>query len=314
MVVQWMGLLAGLLVLTGGADLLVRGGAALAIRLGLSPLVVGLTVVAFGTSAPELLVSVQSVFNGHGDIAVGNVVGSNIFNIAAILGLAAIVCPLRIESALLRLDIPVMIATTLGLSALLLFCSVPQWAGGLMVLLLAAYTAHIVRMARRQHNAAVEREFEQAVPHAPARLWLDLLFVAGGLAMLGGGSKLLIDCSIGIARAWGVGEAIIGLTIVAAGTSLPELATSVVAALRKQPDMSVGNIVGSNLFNLLGILGVSAALRPLEAPGIGRLDVGAMALSALILLPLAWTGRRIDRLEGAFLLVLYIAYVALRWP
>ncbi len=314
MSVYWVGLLAGLLILSGGAEFLVRGGAALAIRLGLSPLAVGLTVVAFGTSAPELLVSVQSVMEEYGDIAVGNVVGSNIFNIAAILGLAAVICPLRIQSTLIRFDIPVMIAVTLALSAALLFFCVPQWGGVLLILLLGAYTWFIIRMARREQNDAVGLEFQQAVPGSPKRLWADLVLVALGLAMLGGGAKLFVDCSVGIARSWGISEAVIGLTLVSAGTSLPELATSVVAALRRQPDMAVGNIVGSNIFNLLGIFGVSAALRPLNAPGIGLTDLGVMTVCALVLLPVAWSGQRISRMEGVFLLSLYVAYVWLRWP
>jgi len=314
MVVQllWLGL--GLALLTAGAEGLVRGGASLARRLGLTPLVIGLTVVAFGTSAPEMVVSVGGAINGHGDIAVGNVVGSNIFNIGVILGLAALISPLRIKLSLIKLDAPLMIAVSLLATWLIASGTIPRPGGAVLLTLLVGYTVFSIYMARREAAAEVRAEFESGVPRSTATWWLDLLFVLGGLGLLVLGSTWMVGSATAIARTLGAGEAVIGLTIVAAGTSMPELATSVVAAFRRQADIAVGNIVGSNLFNLLGILGLAATVRPLSAPGISRLDLAVMMAYAVALLPLIWTGQKLQRGEGAVLLAGYLVYLWALWP
>ena len=309
MITQLFLLFAGLVVLTLGADFLVRGSASLALRLGLPPLVIGLTIVAFGTSAPELVVSIGAILQGQGDISVGNVVGSNIFNIAVILGLAAAICPIPVNAAIIRSDAPFMLGVTLVATAILWTGHMPPLAGGVFVALLVAYTLFNVRLASRE-----EGDFADGVPSLSASRWIDLGFVIGGLLLLVLGSRLFVDSAIEIARTLGVGEAIIGLTIVAAGTSMPELATSVVAALRRQPDIAVGNVIGSNTFNLLGILGVTALVRPIEAPGIRPGDLLAMVAFAIMLLPLLATGRKLQRGEGLLLLAGYGLYLWYRWP
>ncbi|GIX33221.1 MAG: sodium:calcium antiporter [Lysobacterales bacterium] len=304
-----------LAVLVAGAESVVRGASALALRLGLSRLAIGLTVVAFGTSAPELVVSLKAALDGAGDIAVGNVIGSNIFNIAVILGLAALICPIPVHEQVVRLDAPIAFAVALLLLPLLGDGVITRSEGVLLLLGLIAYTALNLVLARRRMRAGL-----QDWPDAPfaggatRRLWRELLLIAAGLGLLVVGAGLLVSHAASLARALGVQEAVIGLTIVAAGTSLPELATSLVAAWRRQADIAVGNVVGSNVFNVLGILGASSALRPITSAGIGSLDLLAMSLLSLLLLPLLYTGRTLHRLEGLLLLVLYGGYLAWRWP
>jgi len=307
-------LLLGLALLTAGAEVLVRGAASLARRLGLTPLVIGLTIVAFGTSAPELVVSVTGALKGYGDVAMGNVVGSNIFNLCVILGVTALICPVDIKVGLIRLDVPLMIGASMLAAWLGSRGNLTRPGGAVLILLLAAYTAFSVLLARKQAETDVGREFEEGVPGTSRSPWADLGLVLGGLACLVAGSHLLVRSSVAAARLWGVSDAVIGLTIVAAGTSLPELATSVVAALRRQPDIAVGNVVGSNLFNILGILGVASTVRPLAAPGIRPLDLGVMVGTSVAVLPLLWTGRRLQRWEGALLLAAYAAYLWALWP
>jgi cation:H+ antiporter len=309
----WIALSLALLFF--GAEWLVRGSSGLALRLGLTPLVIGLTVVAYGTSMPELVVSTRAALDGAGDIAVGNVVGSNIFNIGIILGLSALVLPLRVKMQLLRLDAPIMI----GVSVLLLFvladARVSRWEAALFVAGILVYTVFNLRLARRERSEEVRAEFADAVADAPrGKLWLDLVLIAGGLAVLVIGSRLLVSNSIGLARLIGISEAVIGLTIVAAGTSMPELATSIIAAWRREPDIALGNVIGSNIYNILAILGVSGLLAPLHAPGIRTLDLWVMLAMAVVLLPLIWTRLAVARWEGALLVAGYCAYVYVLWP
>ncbi len=310
-----MGLLiAGLFLLTLGAEGLVRGSASLALRAGITPLVVGLTVVAFGTSSPELVVSTKAAYAGQGGIALGNVVGSNIFNIAVILGLSALVRPLRVNSQLIRFDMPVMIAVSLIACLLARDQHFSRWEGLLLVAGVILYTLVVIRMARRERNRAVQEEFAEGTPHASRSVWLDLGMALGGLALLAGGAQLFVQGAVELARAWGVSEAVIGLTIVSAGTSMPELATSMVAAFRKQEDIAIGNIVGSNIFNVLAILGVSSLLKPFTPGGVTALDFSFMLATALVLVPLMRSRMRMNRLEGALLLAVYGLYLAMRWP
>ena len=298
-------LVAGLVVLTVGAEGLVRGGAGLALRLGITPMAVGLTVVAFGTSSPELVVSVSTALEGRGDLALGNVVGSNIFNIALILGVAALVRPAAVRSQTVRLDMPIVIASAVLLVAFLADGRLGPLDGAVLLAGALAYTAFTLGQARRAGPGA---QAEALPTDGPA--WRDALFVGGGLAMLVAGSRMLVVGAVSIAEQAGLSEAVIGLTILAAGTSLPELATSVVAAVRGQSDIAIGNVVGSNIFNVLAILGASALVRPLEPGGVGAVDLAVMVALSVALVPLLWTGFRLDRLEGALLLLAYSSYTA----
>ena len=305
---------AALVLLFFGAEWLVRGSASLALRLGLTPLIIGLTVVAYGTGMPELVVSTKAALQGQGDLAVGNVIGSNIFNIGIILGLSALVSPLRVKMQLIRLDAPIMIGASIVLLVLFSDSHLTRFEAALFLLGILVYTVFSVRLARKEVNAEVKAEFAAAVPPQRGKLGLDLLLIVGGLAVLVIGSRLLVDNSISLAKLLGVSEAVIGLTIVAAGTSMPELATSIIAAWRKQPDIAIGNVVGSNIYNILAILGVSGLLAPLHAPGIQMLDLYVMLGTAVVLLPLMWSRFVLTRWEGALLVATYCGYVYLLWP
>lgn len=308
-------LLLGLVLLYFGGEGLVKGSSSLALRLGMTPLVAGLTVVAFGTSSPELVVSLKAALDGQGAIAMGNVVGSNIFNIGFILGLTALVFPLKVQNQIIRFDVPILVFLTLSCLAVLWNFSVSRLEGGLLFVTLIVYVALSVWMARHVATSQdVQAEYEGAVPRISGPVWKDLLSLVGGLALLVLGSRLFVDSAVAIARTLGVSEAVIGLTIVAGGTSLPELSASIVAALRREPDIALGNIVGSNIFNLLGILGVSSLVVPLTGPGLSHFDLLAMCAFTLVLLPIAWTGFRIVRWEGALLLAGYGAYLWKLWP
>ncbi len=299
----------GLTLLYFGAEYLVRGSSSLALRLGLSPLVVGLTVVAFGTSSPELVVSLKAAYAGQGDISVGNVVGSNICNIGLILGLCALIVPIKVASQIIRLDTPIMLGVT-GLGVAMLYDGrVSRPEGVLLFLLLLAYITFSVWQAKRQPADALGEEFTGAIGISKRGVAVDLVLIAGGLLLLIFGARFLVDAAVTIARTLGWSESLIGLTIVALGTSLPELATSLVAALKKEADIAVGNIIGSNIFNLLGILGVTAMVTPLSTGGIGWADLGVMAAFAVLLWPFCTTGHRLSRPEGAVFLLGYVAYL-----
>lgn len=295
--------LASLVALYFGADFLVKGSSSLAVRFGISPLVVGLTVVAFGTSAPELLVSVQSALVGNSGIAVGNVMGSNIFNVCAILGISAMIYPLRVNPRLVRFDMPVMLVATLLFVLIFHDGSFGRWAGILFFVGICAYMIYCVYKAKRGEVTEGEEEIKVT------KSWiLDVVFVIIGLGLLVWGSDLLVNNAVSIAKALGWSEAVIGLTIVAAGTSMPELATSVVAAMKKRTDIAIGNVVGSNIFNLLAVLGLTATITPVETNQINWLDMGVMFGSSLILLPFMRTGFKIGRGEGVVLFIIYVAY------
>jgi cation:H+ antiporter len=288
----------------------VRGSAALAARLGVTPLVIGLTVVAFGTSMPELVVSARSALEGSAALAAGNVVGSNIGNIALILGICAVIRPLGVQARIIRIDLPLLLGVSVLLLLLLGDDRLGRLEGGLLLAGLVGYTIFSLRAAPRE-SAAVQAEFAAGAPAAPRNVILNLAFIAGGLLLLVIGARLLVEGATFIARGAGVREAVIGLTVVAVGTSLPELATSVLASTRGEGDIAIGNVVGSNLFNILGILGVAALVRPLVGTGMSVLDLGVMMGATVVLLPLAWTGFRIGRLEGILLLTGYATYLAL---
>ena len=293
----------GVLLLYGGAEGLVRGSASVANRLGLTPLVIGLTVVAFGTSAPELVVSVGAALAGNGPIAVGNAVGSNISNVALILGLSALISPPRIHAQIVRLDIPVVVGVSLLMVFLLRDGQLARPEGLLLLAGLATYTVFSVRSAGSESSDGGEGAAAQWSVAA------DVAWVIGGLGLLIVGARMLVSGAMTVATALGLSQKVIGLTVVAVGTSLPELATSVLAASRRQGDIAVGNIVGSNIFNILGILGAASVVRPLRESGMSVIDLGVMVGFAMALLPLMRSGYRLSRWEGVGLLLGYGAYL-----
>ena len=304
----------GIVLLIVGAELLVRGASWLASAVGISPLVIGLTVVAFGTSSPELAVSLQSAISGQSDIALGNVVGSNIFNVLFILGLTALIVPLIVPKQLVRSDTPVMIGASLLLPVLALDGEIGRLDGVLLFAGVVAYTFRAIRQGRREHGLKKEdRATEsESVRKRRGRQWIvQIALVILGLIALVIGSRWLVEGAIVIAHNLGVSELVIGLTVVAAGTSLPEVATSIVAALRGERDIAVGNVVGSNIFNILAILGIAGIVAPdgiRVSPAALRFDIPVMIAVAVACLPIFFTGTVISRGEGALFLGYYIAY------
>lgn len=303
-------LVGGLVLLVAGGEVLVRGAAALARTFGMSPLVVGLTVVAFGTSAPELAISVDATLSGAPGIAVGNVVGSNIANILLVLGLAALVLPLAVRSRLVRADIPVMVVISVLLLVVALDGTIDRLNGAILLVVLIGYVTLTVIITRRQPVPRSRRSPESGGPGHPA---VQVIFVALGVGMLVPGARLLVEGATEVASALGVSDLIVGLTAVALGTSLPELATSVVAVIRGERDMAVGNIVGSNVFNIGAVLGIAAIVAPEGIPvasAVVWFDLPVMLAVALVLLPVAFTALAVARWEGALFIGLYAAYVA----
>ena len=308
-------LIAGLILLVIGAEALVRGASKVAAAVGIPPLVIGLTVVAFGTSSPEMTVSVVSSLSGNVDIAIGNVVGSNIFNVLFILGSCALIVPLVVNQQLIKLDVPIMIGISLLTLALGWNGNISKIEGGLLFAGIVGYTAFLIRQSQREKSKLVQEEYEQEYGEKKAftaKDWLiTLALVVGGLALLVLGSSWLVDSATTIARQLGVSDLIIGLTIVAAGTSLPEVATSVIASIRGERDIAVGNVVGSNIFNILCVLGLSAMVAPAGLPVSAaaiQFDIPVMIAVAIACLPIFFTGNVIARWEGAVFLGYYIAY------
>lgn len=299
--------LGGLTVLVLGAEGMIRGAVGLALRARISPLVVGLTVVSLGTSAPELLVSLMAALKGSSVMAVGNVVGSNISNISLVLGACVLVHPIAVDRDAYRIHWPVMMVVSLLFTALLWDDTVARWEGALFVALLVAYVAWTVWSSRRASGQPGSRPVEVAGP-----LWRPLLLLSVGVVGLAQGADWFVEGAVRIAAGLGVSDQLIGVTVVAVGTSLPELVTSLVAALRKQSDISIGNLLGSNTFNLLGIIGVSSMVLPIRVDhGTFLLDLGFMLGIALVLRPLMGIGRRLGRWQGLFLFAAYAAYIVL---
>lgn len=310
-------ILAGLALLALGGELLVRGASTLAALIGISPLVIGLTVVAFGTSAPELAVSLQAGLSGNPDIAIGNVVGSNIFNVLFVLGACALIAPLIVSVQLVRREVPIMIGVAFLMAGLALDGGISRLDGLLLFAILVGYIAWSIISSRKETEAARQEYAEAfgAEQLAPKRgagtILVQLGFVAGGLALLVLGARWLIDGSVSFARALGVSDVVIGLTIVAAGTSLPEVVTSIIATLKKERDIAIGNVVGSNIFNVLGIVGLSAVVIPgglPVAPSVLNFDLPVMLAVMLACLPIFFTGMSISRWEGGLFLGYYVAY------
>jgi cation:H+ antiporter len=311
----WLELALGLALLLVGGEFLVRGSVGVATRLGISPLLIGLTLVGFGTSMPELVASLEAALIGAPGIAIGNIVGSNIANILLILGASAVILPIATSRKSFGRDGSVLIAVSLLLLAVTLMGELGRIAGLALIALLAAYTLFTYRSERRNHASDNSPHAETTFADGrPMTLKFGLLLAAAGIGGVVWGASLLVAASIDIARAAGLSETVIGLTLVAVGTSLPELATSVTAAIRRQGDVAFGNIVGSNIFNILGIGGVTAAVTPIEIPAqIGTLDIWAMLGAAVLLVLFAVTNWRVSRTEGAIFLALYALYLALQF-
>lgn len=314
MVMMIVLLISGTVLLYFGAELLVKGSANLAMRCGVSALVAGLTIVAFGTSAPELVVSIKAALDGLGDIAVGNVIGSNIFNIAIILGLSALIRPMKVHLNVLKVDTPVMLASSVLLMAVLHDLYVSRVEGIFLFAGIIAYMTFTIITARRTGETKVDFPLEQLTPKKKVTPVLDIIFVIGGLCLLALGSRFFVNGAVSLARAIGVSEAVIGLTIVAVGTSLPELATSIIASIKKEEDIAIGNIIGSNIFNILAILGTSSTITPLNASGVGQISLYFMLGTTVLLMPFMRTGFVLNRIEGLLLLIVYWGYMYYLWP
>lgn len=313
MIVTFLMLLAGLALLVLGAEWLVKGASRLALSFGISSLVVGLTVVAYGTSAPEMSVSVMSSLQGKSEMAVGNIVGSNIFNVLFILGISAMVTPLIVDRQLIRLDVPVMILASLVMVVMCADGLISRWDGLVLFGGAVFYTYWLIRMSRRKNLESKENESVASDPSvAPkSKLWINLIWIVAGLGLLILGSRWLVDSAIVIARVWGMSETIIGLTIIAAGTSLPEVATSVIASFRGERDIAVGNVVGSNVFNILSVGGLSGLVSSrglTSSDSIVRFDLPFMLAVAVACFPIFLRGFVITRANGLFFLAYYIAY------
>ncbi|MBN2247527.1 MAG: calcium/sodium antiporter [Coriobacteriia bacterium] len=309
---MYLSAVAGFVLLFGGGEFLVRGAVQVSRRLGLSPLLIGMTVVAWCTSAPELVVSLGAALEGHSDIAVGNVVGSNIFNILGVLGIAAVISPMLVDPRALRRDTAAMVASALALALVAMTGEIGRAPGVLLLVGLALYVVFSYRSEVRRPSlpSASLHEHESAEIRVTGPAMSGIVYLLIGLVALVIGSQSLMSGASEIARTFGVPEAVIGLSLVAVGTSLPELATSIIAALRRHPDVAVGNVVGSNIFNILGILGITALIRPVGvAEQIASIDVWVMVGASLLMVPLLlWKGR-VGRFVGVFLSIAYVAYL-----
>lgn len=306
-------LVGGLIMLFIGAEGLIRGSSNLAIKIGITPLIVGLTVVAFGTSAPELVVSLKAALVGNSSISLGNVIGSNIANIALILGIASLIRPLYVHANIIMREIPIMIGVSILLIVLLLDGEVGFIDGLIFVLGIIIYTIVNIYMARKEKSSEVKEEFEEGLKSSLG-VPVSIIFVVIGLGLLIIGANFFVQSAVAIAKLFNISDAIIGLTIVAIGTSLPELITSIVASYKKESDIAIGNVVGSNIFNILGILGITALIVPISSIGISNIDLIIMVVTAIVLLPLSKSGLRISRIEGMFLLAGYAAYTIYLLP
>jgi cation:H+ antiporter len=307
-------LLAGFVLLVGGAEVFVRGASRLATAIGISPLVVGLTVVAFGTSSPEIAVSVQSIYAGSPDLALGNVLGSNICNVLLILGMSATVAPLVVAQRLVRLDVPVMVGVSFLVLVFGLDGTISTLDGILLLGGALAYTGFLILQSRHE-NRMVQAEYaaEFGAPVSRGGWLINLFLIVAGFALLVLGSRWLVSGAVTVAQVFGVSELVIGLTVVAIGTSLPELATSIIATIKGERDIAVGNVVGSNIFNILLVLGTAGVVAPDGIPVAAaalRFDVPVMIAVAVACLPIFFTGNRISRWEGVLFLGYYVAYTA----
>ena len=304
----------GLVLLYFGADWLVQGAITLALHLGLSPLIVGLTVVALGTSIPEALVSVQAAIGHQGGIAIGNVVGSNILNIALILGLSALINPLKVDSHIVKADVPLLAGATFMLVVLLEDFHISRMEGAFLLLCIVGYVVGNIMTVKKTAPEDNKIDGLEVQEDSGKTFWRDIALLIVGIITLGFGANFLVTGAVDLARIWGLSEALIGLTIVSIGTGTPELATALMAAYRKSADLAIGNAVGSNLFNIMFVLGIAGLVAPLDATGINPSDLYVMLAVTLLLLPTVWTGRVLDRKEGFLFLAIYVGYLYYLWP
>ena len=303
-------LVIGLIILIVGGDYLVRGSSSIALRLHLSPLVVGLTIVAFGTSAPELVISVQSALKGSPDIAMGNVIGSNICNLALVLGLTSVISPVKVQSNSIRIDWPMTMGASILLYIMIREGYLQGIEGMIMVVVLSIYLFFIIRQSRKNILAS-KAESEDEIPDAPPKqMWKDLVFILLGCVGLYYGSEWFVGSAKGLALSLGVEERVVGLTVVALGTSLPELATAAVASYKGQTDLALGNLMGSNIFNILSILGITSIIKDIHVHEIIlNKDIIWMLLITLMILPLMIIRREVGRVDGLILLIVYAVYI-----
>ncbi|MGL5636336.1 MAG: calcium/sodium antiporter [Bacteroidales bacterium] len=310
MILNVLLLIFSLVLLYFGADFLVKGSSSMAVRFGIPPLIVGLTIVSLGTSSPELLVSIKSALMGQPELAAGNVIGSNIFNIGAILGICAIITPLTIKRSLIKQDIPFFLLAAVAVCILFYDGKINRWEALVFCIGAIVYTVLLIqntRKAKKQQNTMLQETKQEIVV---VRKWyVDLLYVVVGLVLLIFGSNLLVDKATLIARFFDVSEAVIGLTIVAAGTGMPELATSVVATFKGNKDIAIGNVIGSNIYNIFLVLGVTSMIKPISTNGIDYIDTLTMLLLSILLVPLMKTGYILKRWEGFLLFSVYVVYL-----
>ena len=307
-------IIGGLVLLYFGADWLVQGAVTLALHLGLSPLIVGLTVVALGTSIPETLVSVQAAIGHQGGIALGNVIGSNILNIALVLGLSALLHPLKVDSHLVKADVPLLVGATFMLVVLLEDLHISRMEGAFLLLCIMGYVVGNIMTVKRTSPAEDVIEGMEVPKDTSKTLKKDIGFLCIGLVSLAFGANFLVSGAVDLARLWGLSEALIGLTIVSIGTGSPELATALMASHRKTSDLAIGNAVGSNLFNIMFVLGIAGLIVPMDAVGIRSSDLYVMLGVTILLLPTVWTGYVLDRKEGFVFLAIYVGYLYYLWP
>jgi len=306
--------IAGLVFLIVGAEILVRGSSNIATLFKIPPLVVGLTIVAFGTSSPELAVSIQSALAGKTDISLGNVVGSNVFNVLFILGISAIITPLLVSRQLIKLDVPIMIGGSLLVLIMALDGNFSLIDGVIMFAIFIGYTVFMIKTARKEDKlmeADIPKDLLPESPVTPGKWWLYVIFIVSGLGLLVVGSNWLVEGAVIIAKMFGLSDLVIGATIVAAGTSLPEVATSVIASIRRQQDIAVGNVVGSNIFNIFAVLGLTGIISPGGidvATSALRFDIPVMIATMVACLPIFFTGNLISRWEGVLFLGYYVAF------
>ncbi|MEM9445305.1 MAG: calcium/sodium antiporter [Verrucomicrobiota bacterium] len=311
MVVEIIYLVIGLAGLYYGAEFLVKGGSVLAVRFGISPLVVGLTVVAFATSSPEVFASVKAAIRGSSDLALGNVVGSNLCNIGLILGAAALLKPIQVQAQLIKQEVPILLVSSLIFMGMLLDDRISRLDALFLFLGILAYVTYSIYQAKKGSSETLKESFTaqyEKQKKLKGSLLRDLFFITSGLIILSIGAKLLVDGATSFANAMGVSEALIGLTIVAIGTSLPELATTIIAAKNNEGDLAVGNAIGSCIFNNLAVLGITGLVIPLDRGNLAWMDMFAMLGFILVCFPLMLTGYLLKRWEGALYLVLYFGY------
>jgi len=306
-------LLSGIVLLFAGAEGLVRGSSSLALKLGISPLVIGLTIVGFATSSPELVVSIRAALIGSSEIVLGNVIGSNIANIALILGCAALIKPLKVNVDVIRKEVPILIGVSILLIIILIDGEVGFVDGFIFIAGILVYIIVSILFAKKEKNVNAEIIYKNEF-QSNFKTPLLILLIVTGAALLIFGANIFLKSAIALSKLFGMSDAVIGLTVVAIGTSLPELITSVVAAFKNKADIAIGNAVGSSIFNILFILGITAIILPISAIGISELDLGVMMVTAFILLPISIRGYKINRVEGLILLSGYLLYIYFLLP